>query len=69
MMLPGALKYGGLPASAALCAPGELLLHNHRQSGAGRLVPEAYRIAGAEGTLRHEPERMAADRVVEWLLR
>src|SRR5262249_5239931 len=30
MMLPGALKYGGVGAFAALCAPGELLLHNHR---------------------------------------
>ena len=68
MMLPGALKYGGLPAFAALCAPGELLLHNHRQTGTARLVPEAYRAAGAEGKLRHEPERMASERVVEWLL-
>src|SRR5205814_8209241 len=48
MMLPGALKYGGLPALAALCAPGELLLHNHRDTATGRLVPEAFRAAGAE---------------------
>ena len=52
MMLPGALKYGGLPAFAALCAPGELLLHNHRGTGTGQLVPEAYRAAGADAKLR-----------------
>src|SRR5207237_1639829 len=27
MMLPGAVKYGGLGAFAGLCAPGELFLH------------------------------------------
>src|SRR5262249_19798788 len=33
MMLPGAVKYGGLPALAALAAPGELYLHNHQDTG------------------------------------
>jgi hypothetical protein len=68
MMLPGALKYGGLPAFAALGAPGELLLHNHRQTGTGRLVSAAYRAAEAEGKLRRDPERLAAEKVVEWLM-
>ena len=36
MMLPGALKYGGLTALTALCAPGELYLHNTRGTGAAR---------------------------------
>ena len=62
MMLPGALKYGGLPAFAALCAPGELLLHNHRGTGTGRLVADAYRAAGADGKLRREPGRLAGEK-------
>ena len=38
MMLPGALKYGGLPALAALAAPGELYVHNHHGTGCGPLA-------------------------------
>jgi hypothetical protein len=67
MMLPGALKYGGMAAFAALCAPGELLLHNHRGTGTGRLLPEAYRAAGAEGKLNREPLKLAGLKVVEWV--
>jgi hypothetical protein len=69
MMLPGAVKYGGLPAFAALCAPGELLLHNHRHTVTGRIVPDAYRAAAADGKLRREPTRLPGDKVVDWLLR
>ncbi len=68
MMLPGALKYGGLAGLAALCAPSELLLHNHRNTGTGQLVADAYRAAGADGRLRREPLRLPAEKVVEWLL-
>ena len=38
MMLPGALKYGGLPAFAALSAPGKLYLHNAKGAGDLKLV-------------------------------
>ena len=69
MMLPGALKYGGLGAFAALCAPGELLLHTYRGTGLGTMVPGTYRAAGAEPKLRRESERLPAAQVVEWLLR
>ena len=69
MMLPGAVKYGGMAAFAALCAPGELLLHNHRGTGTGRLAPDAYRAAGAEGKLSREPLRLPGVKVVEWVLR
>ncbi|HEY1378095.1 MAG TPA: hypothetical protein VGF55_14940 [Gemmataceae bacterium] len=69
MMLPGAVKYGGPPAFAALCAPGELLLHNHRGTGTGQLVADAYRAAGADGRLRREPLRVDGGKVAEWLLR
>src|SRR5207237_7351567 len=35
MMLPGALKYGGLAGLTALAAPGELFVHNNRGTGMG----------------------------------
>jgi dienelactone hydrolase len=69
MMLPGALKYGGLGAFAALCAPGELFLHNHAGTGTGKLSGAGYTAAGAADRLRREPQRAEAGAVVEWLLR
>ena len=69
MMLPGALKYGGLPALAALAAPGELLVHNHRGSGSGEWLKGAYKAAGAEAKLMRSGDRMAEDKVIAWLLR
>jgi dienelactone hydrolase len=45
MMLPGAVKYGDLPAFAALAAPGRLLLYNHRGIDT-RLIKDAYRAGG-----------------------
>jgi hypothetical protein len=68
MMLPGALKYGGMAAFAALCAPGDLLLHNHRGTGTGELVPMAYRAASAEKRLKRSPEKLTPSAVIEWLL-
>ncbi len=68
MMLPGALKYGGLSAFAALCAPGDLLLHNHRGTGTGRQVSDAYQSFMAEPRLKREPERLPPEQVAEWLI-
>jgi hypothetical protein len=70
MMLPGALKYGGLPAFAALCAPGDLFLHNMPSPGAQEpdWVGGAYRAAGA-GVYQRESEQAAPEKVVGWLLR
>ena len=45
-MLPGAVKYGGLGAFLALCAPGEAVVHNHQGSGIGKLAEAAYDAAG-----------------------
>ncbi len=69
MMLPGALKYGGLPAFAALCAPGDLYLHNHRNTGMGEWVKPAYQAAGGKDRLGHLGEKASAEKVVGWLLR
>jgi pimeloyl-ACP methyl ester carboxylesterase len=69
MMLPGAVKYGGLPAFLALCAPGEVLAHNHRGTATGRLPEAAYDSAGEGGKLIREQERLEDMKVVEWLVR
>ena len=69
MMLPGALKYGGLPALAALAAPAELFVYNHRGTGMGQWIPALYKAAGASSRFEHEPGPVPADKVVRWLLR
>jgi dienelactone hydrolase len=70
MMLPGAVKYGGLPAFAALCAPGELYVYNQLdrsdRSGWTRL---AYQTAGAGERLHEESGAATPAAVLEWLLR
>ena len=68
MMLPGVLQYGGMAAFASLCAPAELLLHNHQGTDTGQWAQAAYRSAGAETRLKREEERLEAEKVVEWLL-
>jgi dienelactone hydrolase len=67
MMLPGALKYGGVPALSALAAPHELFVHNTQGTGVERWLPDAYRAAGRSENLRMETA--AAQDVVAWLLR
>ena len=46
MMLPGALRYGGLTALAGVIAPAELFVYNHRGSGLGEWLKAAYQAAG-----------------------
>jgi dienelactone hydrolase len=69
MMLPGALKYGGLPALAALAAPGELYVHNHRDSGPREWLTAAYDAAGAADRLHGRAEKLPAEKIIDWLLR
>jgi hypothetical protein len=69
MMLPGALKYGGLGALASLCAPHELFVHQHGGTSSGRWLRGAYTAAGATDALHREADLVSAERVVEWLLR
>jgi hypothetical protein len=69
MTLPGALKYGGLGALAALAAPGEVFVHNHRGTGSGEWLKAVYAAAGATDQLQRSSEKAAPDKVVEWLLR
>jgi hypothetical protein len=69
MMLPGAIKYGGLPAFLALCAPGEVLVHNHKGTASGKLAKAAYDAAGAPDKLTREEAKLDDLKVVEWLVR
>jgi dienelactone hydrolase len=69
MMLPGALKYGGLLTLASLTAPHELLVHNTKGCGTGAFLAAAYEAAGQANRLQRREEAMAPAAVVEWLLR
>jgi hypothetical protein len=69
MMLPGALKYGGLGALTSLCAPHEVFVYQHEGTSSGRWLRGAYAAAGAADALRREPDQVSPDGVVDWLLR
>ena len=67
MTLPGAVKYGGLGAFLALCAPDPVLAYN--DADPGRLPEAAYAAAAAGGQLTHTGDAPPTDKVVEWLLK
>jgi dienelactone hydrolase len=69
MMLPGGLKYGGLGPLAALAAPGELFIHNHRGTGSGQWLTAVYKAAGHPERLQRSPDQVTPEKAVEWLLR
>jgi len=68
MMLPGALKYGGLPAFTALCAPHELLVHNTKGTGVADWAQPTYGIAGQAARLQQSEGKLDTDKVVGWLV-
>jgi hypothetical protein len=69
MMLPGAVKYGGLYALTGLAAPGELYLH-HMDAGAKESwLPDAYAAANGAANLVQKTEKAEPDAVADWLLR
>jgi hypothetical protein len=68
MMLPGALKYGGLPALAALAAPGEVYIYNQHGTGMGHWAEAVYTAAGAADRFVKN-DKGTADDAVKWLLR
>jgi dienelactone hydrolase len=69
MLLPGALKYGGLPALAALAAPGELFVHHHQGTGASHWLRPVYAASGYPSALEQQSEQVPAEKVVDWLTR
>ena len=69
MMLPGAVKYGGLGAFESLCAPGELYSFNHAGTATGHAVKAAYTAAGAADKLKRDKNKVEPVDVAKWLLR
>jgi hypothetical protein len=69
MMLPGAVKYGGLPALSALAAPGELYIHNNRGTGMGQWLKAAYAAAKATDKLSTSGDKQEPEKVAAWLVR
>ncbi len=63
MLLPCAVKYGGLSAFLTMCTPGELLAHN----AAGR-DPFAKRLQPVT-KITHAAEKWSDDKVVAWLVK
>jgi hypothetical protein len=68
-MLPGGVKYGGLSAFTALCAPGEVFFHNHAGTSSGKITKSAYAAAGAEDKLKRQPKPAKPEEIAEWLTR
>jgi hypothetical protein len=68
-MLPGGVKYGGLAAFTALCAPGEMFFHNHAGTSSGKITKAAYTAAGAADNLKRQPRPAKPEEVVAWLTR
>jgi hypothetical protein len=69
MMLPGALKYGGLAALGAAAVPAEIYDHNHHGTGSGHWIKTVYTAAGATDKLVRNSEKQPLEKVIEWLLR
>ena len=69
MMLPGALKYGGLLTLAGTIAPHELYLHNTKGAGAGPHLTASYEVTRQGSNLQRHEEKSDAVAVVNWLLR
>jgi dienelactone hydrolase len=69
MMLPGALKYGGLLTLAGTIAPHELYLHNAKGAGTAAHLTAAYQAASQASKLERHDEKTDAGAVVQWLLR
>ncbi len=68
-LLPGALRYGGMPAFAALCAPSELFVCSDEAERWQRWTAAAYTAAGAVESWTYRPGRASAAEVIAWLTR
>jgi dienelactone hydrolase len=67
MMLPGALKYGGLTTAVALCAPGDLYVM--QTEGIGSVAKAAYAAASAADHLTLASTSADSLKGIDWLLR
>jgi hypothetical protein len=67
MLLPGAVKYGGVPAFLGLCAPSPVFAYNHRGTGTGQVSRQLYEAAKAGDRLKREPGMADPKAVAEWI--
>ncbi len=67
MMLPGALKYGGISPFVTLIAPHKLCIHNQQGTGAGPWLKSSYEAAGAPNALIRQPLKADSKIIFEWL--
>jgi hypothetical protein len=68
--LPGAAKYGDVPALLALSAPGELWVNDVVQTrNSLKLVDHAYRAAAASSRLTMAPQNATIEDAITWTLR
>lgn len=68
MLLPGAVKYGGLGAFLALCAPRPALVWDHAGTGIGKTAKAAYEATGAKEQLLMEKGGMLPEDVLKWIV-
>ncbi|HZZ79603.1 MAG TPA: hypothetical protein VFE62_13865 [Gemmataceae bacterium] len=69
MMLPGALKYGGLLTLAGTIAPHELYLHNTKGAGSAAFLQAAYQSAGQAKMLQLQEAKSDDSAAAQWLVR
>ena len=69
LMLPGVVKYQLGGTALGLCAPGEVLVSNHRGTSSGKWSKAVYDAAGAGDKLTRVNGKLDADKVVEWLMK
>jgi dienelactone hydrolase len=69
MMLPGAVKYGGLYALTGLAAPGDLYLHHLDKAVMEPWLPSAYTALNAAGNLVQKADKVEQDGVADWLVK
>ena len=69
MMLPGAVKYGGLYALTGLAARGELYLYHMDRAETEAWLASVYAVAGGSAHLVRNADKIDADAVAEWLLK
>ncbi|MFO0863362.1 MAG: alpha/beta hydrolase family protein [Gemmataceae bacterium] len=65
-LLPGALRYGGLPAFAALVAPQPLLVYNAQDAGSSEFPHAMY---GDNGAAERRDETLPPLDAVRWILK
>lgn len=69
MLLPGALRYGGIGGLAALGAPGELLLFGSENVPWNELAPLTAVSQASRGSLAFFSKSLTDDKVAQWLLK